>query len=294
VEAIIRANWDQNIDRFFITDDNFSRNKDWEAIFDRIIELRERDDMDVRFMIQVDTLCHKHPNFMEKSRRAGVTRVFIGLENINPENLIVAQKRRNKITDYREMLLDWKKVGIMVFAGHILGFPGDTEASIRRDIEIINEELPIDILEFFCLTPLPRSADHKALYERGDWMDPDLNKYDLEHVVARHPKMSQEQWERAYFIAWKTYYTPQHMKTILRRAAASGIATRTLKFMLLWFSDRARVAILSEICLGIGLKACPAGQNLVADQPYRKAGFARPDYCRLHRPGNVCAERRRI
>ena len=31
----------QGIQRFFITDDNFARNRDWEKIFDRLIELRE-------------------------------------------------------------------------------------------------------------------------------------------------------------------------------------------------------------------------------------------------------------
>jgi radical SAM superfamily enzyme YgiQ (UPF0313 family) len=44
VELILRKNYEQGIDRFFITDDNFARNKDWEAIFDRIIKLREQDD----------------------------------------------------------------------------------------------------------------------------------------------------------------------------------------------------------------------------------------------------------
>ncbi len=126
IEQILRMNWAQGVKRFFITDDNFARNKDWEAIYDRIIKLREEDGMDVRFMIQVDTLCHKIPNFIEKSRRAGVTRVFIGLENINPANLIAAKKRQNKITEYRKMLLEWKRVGIMTFAGYILGFPNDT------------------------------------------------------------------------------------------------------------------------------------------------------------------------
>ena len=41
VERILRQNWEQGINRFFITDDNFARNKDWEPIFDRIIEIRE-------------------------------------------------------------------------------------------------------------------------------------------------------------------------------------------------------------------------------------------------------------
>ena len=76
--------------------------------------------------------------------------MFIGLENINPANLIAAKKRQNKITEYRKMLLAWKRVGIMTFAGYILGFPNDTPESIRHDLEIIKKELPLDILEFFC------------------------------------------------------------------------------------------------------------------------------------------------
>jgi hypothetical protein len=31
-----------------------------------------------------------------------------GLENINPDNLVAANKRQNKITEYREMLLAWR------------------------------------------------------------------------------------------------------------------------------------------------------------------------------------------
>ena len=236
VEEIIRLNWEQGVDRFFITDDNFARNKDWEAIYDRIIELRERDGLDVRFMIQVDTLCHKIPNFIEKSRRAGVTRVFIGLENINPANLIAAKKRQNKLTEYRKMLLAWKAEGIMTFAGYILGFPNDTPASIRHDIEIIKRELPIDALEFFILTPLPGSEDHKVLAAKGAAMDGDMNRYELEHVVTDHALMSREAWQAAYRDAWSQFYTPEHLETILRRAAASGICTHRLMMILLWFS----------------------------------------------------------
>jgi radical SAM superfamily enzyme YgiQ (UPF0313 family) len=167
VEALVRANWAQGVRKYFITDDNFARNKDWEVILDRLIRLREVDGIPLALMIQVDTLCHKLPNFIEKSRRAGVTRVFIGLENINPDNLAAAKKRQNKITEYRKMLLAWKACGIMTLAGYILGFPADTPASIRRDIEIIQRELPLDIIEFFCLTPLPGSEDHQLLWRKG-------------------------------------------------------------------------------------------------------------------------------
>ena len=171
VERLVRMNWAQGVHKFFITDDNFARNKEWEAIFDRLIKLREVDKIPLGLMIQVDTLCHKLPNFIEKSKRAGVTRVFIGLENINPDNLVAAKKRQNKITEYRKMLLAWKAQGIITLAGYILGFPADTPESIKRDIEIIQRELPLDIIEFFCLTPLPGSEDHQVLWKSGTPMD---------------------------------------------------------------------------------------------------------------------------
>ena len=37
LETIIRENYAQGIKRFFITDDNFARNRDWEVLFDRMI-----------------------------------------------------------------------------------------------------------------------------------------------------------------------------------------------------------------------------------------------------------------
>ena len=166
VEKLVRLNWAQGIHKFFITDDNFARNREWEAIFDRLIELREKDGIPLGLMIQVDTLCHKIENFVEKAKRAGVTRVFIGLENINPDNLAAAKKRQNKITEYRKMLLAWKAQGIITLAGYILGFPSDTPETIRRDIAIIQEELPLDVIEFFCLTPLPGSEDHQVLWKK--------------------------------------------------------------------------------------------------------------------------------
>ncbi len=251
IEQILRTNYEQGVNRFFITDDNFARNKDWEAIYDRIIKLREEDGLDIRFMIQVDTLCHKIPNFIEKSQRAGVTRVFIGLENINPANLIAAKKRQNKITEYRKMLLDWKRVSIMTFAGYILGFPNDTPESIRQDLEIIKHELPLDMLEFFVLTPLPGSEDHKVLAEKGVWMDPDMNKYELEHVVTGHAKMSSEEWQEAYRTAWGIFYTKEHLETVLRRAYASGINIRSLMPMLFWFSNAVPVEGLHPLQWGL-------------------------------------------
>lgn len=235
IEKIVRANFAQGIKRFFITDDNFARNKDWEVILDRLIQLREHEQLPINFIIQVDTLCHKLPNFIEKSARAGVKRVFIGLENINPENLLGAKKQQNKITEYRAMLLAWKRVHVLTYCGYILGFPNDTPESIIHDIRVIQKELPVDLLEFFYLTPLPGSEDHRKLHESGIAMDADMNKYDLNHAVTGHSRMTREEWERVYQLAWETYYTPEHIETILRRAIATGVSPGKALFLIVWF-----------------------------------------------------------
>jgi hypothetical protein len=251
VEAIVRANVAQGVTRFFVTDDNFARNRNWEPILDRLIEMREQKGFKIRLLLQVDTLCHRIPNFIEKAARAGCNAVFIGLENINPQSLMGAKKRQNKIWEYRDMLQAWKRAGVMTWAGYILGFPTDTPASIAHDIETIKRELPIDILEFFFLTPLPGSEDHKTLHLKGARMDPDMNNYDLEHACADHPIMSAEVWRDVYRDAWRRYYTDAHVETVLRRAVRTGLSHKKILDAMTVFSGASRIEGVHPLQFGM-------------------------------------------
>jgi radical SAM superfamily enzyme YgiQ (UPF0313 family) len=252
VEALVRANVAKGIHRFFITDDNFARNRNWEPILDRIIELRDREGIVIKLLIQVDTMCHRIPRFIEKVARAGCNTVYIGLENINPESLMGANKRQNKIWEYRAMLQAWRKAKVMIWAGYILGFPTDTPESIRRDIEIVKRELPIDIMEFMCLTPLPGSEDHKKLYMKGVPMDPDMNKYDVEHVCTAHPRMTKEEWEQAYRDAWASFYSDEHIETIFKRAYVNGLSMSKVNNTVTAFGGCTRIEDVHPMQFGFG------------------------------------------
>ena len=296
IEKIVRANVAQGLNSFFITDDNFARNSDWEPICDRLIKLRE-EGIKIHFIIQVDTLCHKIPNFIEKCAKAGVRRVFIGLENINPDSLVGARKRQNKITEYRKMLLAWKKARVITYAGYILGFPNDDVESIRHDIEIIKKELPVDLLEFFFLTPLPGSEDHQTLHRKGVVMDRDMNKYDLNHVCAPHPKMSKDDWQRAYRMAWETYYTKEHVEAVLRRNVAMRCSASNAILLMTWFGGSIHIE---------GVHPLEAGFFRKKFRTDRRPGFAilpawkfYPQYAaetvaKLWRWGSIYAGLRRI
>lgn len=235
VERLVRANLAQGVRNFFITDDNLARNQNWEPIFDRLIAMREGEGLKFWIVGQVDTMAHRIRGFVEKAARAGVNRVFIGLENINPESLKDARKGQNQIAEYRAMLQAWHRVGTLTYAGYILGFPNDTPESIERDIRIIQRELPIDILEFFILTPLPGSADHRKLHLAGVEMERDMNRYDVVHVTTRHPKMTDDELLGIYNRAWDLYYSPEHVETVLRRAKHWGYDPHNMMWKLLTF-----------------------------------------------------------
>lgn len=234
-EWAIRKNYRHGIRQYFITDDNFARHGEWEKILDRIILLREKEKLRISFIIQADTACYRIPRFIEKAARAGCTKVFIGLENINPDSLKGTGKKQNKIEEYKEMLMAWRKAGVITYAGYIIGFPNDTYESVMKDIETIKHNLPIDLMEFFILTPLPGSEDHKRLYTNGAWMEPDLNRYDTEHTTIRHQRMSDEEWMRTYHAAWESFYSLEHVETIFRRGGASHLSLGKLLGQVLWF-----------------------------------------------------------
>lgn len=236
VERLARRNLAQGITNFFISDDNMARNQAWEPIFERLATLREDEGHDIHLMIQVDMMSYRVPGFIALAKRAGVNRVFIGLESINPDALKSVGKNQNRITDYRAMLQAWRGIGALTFAGYILGFPDDTVESIERDIKIIQRELPVDILEFFILTPLPGSQDHKELHAQGVPMASDMNLYDTAHVTTSHPLMAKEEWQSIFRRAWELYYSPEHIKTILRRGKFYNFPLLNLMVKCLSFS----------------------------------------------------------
>ena len=62
-----------------------------------------------------------------------------------------------------------------------------------------------------------------------------MNKYDLNHICMTHPKMSREEWDCAYNMAWGRYYTNDHGEMILRRVASTKASPSNTLFLTTWF-----------------------------------------------------------
>ncbi|MFA6600597.1 MAG: radical SAM protein [Candidatus Omnitrophota bacterium] len=234
IEQLLRRSYAQGINHIFITDDNFARHPQWEEIADRMIRLRENENISFFIQIQVDTNAHKIPHFVEKLTRAGCRRVFIGLETVNPDNLKAVGKYQNQIKEYRPMLQKWRDSGVLTYAGYIIGFPADTYESVMRDVEFLKSEIPLDFVEFFIMTPLPGSKDYEKHCFDKIPMEQDTNQYDTAHVCVKHPIMSNEELMKTYDDAWKSFYSRAHMLTLMKRYQPRGKRRRVM-LSLIWF-----------------------------------------------------------
>ncbi|HEX8872527.1 MAG TPA: radical SAM protein [Candidatus Acidoferrum sp.] len=236
IAEAIRRNYHENgITFYFFTDDNFARNKNWEAIFDALIRLRTEDKIPVEFMMQVDVLSWKIKNFVTKAREAGCINVFIGMESVDPGNLAAAGKKQNQVNEYRQLIQSYRDSDISAHVGYIIGFPFDTVESIRRDLRFLMEEVRPDHASFFILMPLPGSMDHLQMLRRKEWMHPDFNLYDSQHEVTHHPRLKDGSWKETYLEAWRTFYSFENMKEILRRGSPANYWNNFLRF--LWYKN---------------------------------------------------------
>lgn len=236
IAEAVRHNYHRHgISFYFFTDDNFSRNRNWETILGALTRLREEEGIPLQFMMQVDVLAWKIPNFLEKAQRAGCTNVFIGMESISAENLMAAGKKQNRVEDYRKMIEAYRSAEISTHVAYIVGFPADTETSVRRDVARLIEEVQPDHASFFILVPLPGSRDHLEMFRRGEWMDPDFNRYDSHHEVTHHPNLRRGELRELYREAWRAFYSFENMKTVLQRAPRHIYWNHLSRFM--WYKN---------------------------------------------------------
>ncbi len=264
VESMRRNFVEHGVVDYLITDDNFARNPNWESILDGMIRLREEDGIPIRYMMETDTLAHRLPGFVDKAARAGCFQNFMGMESINPKSLAVAQKRQNRPADYAEMIAKWRDRGVVTQVGYIIGFPDDDYESVMHDVHVLEGEVMPDLASFFVLTPLPGSADHLAMWKAGVPMPDDMNCYDTAHAIVPHPKMAREEWMRAYWGAWESFYRYDNMRAILQRIHPR--AYQSAFGALLWYRQAALLQRKHPLAAGFWRKR---------DRGSRRPGFPR-------------------
>jgi len=121
------------------------------------------------------------------------------------------------VNDFVNLIQAYHDHNITTHVGYIIGFPFDTRESVLDDVRRLANEIKVDQASFFMLTPLPGCQDHLEMVNRGDYLDPDYNRFDSFHETMNHPSMRPGEWQESYRSAWRFFYSLENMKQILLR-----------------------------------------------------------------------------
>ena len=204
IERVLSYYRDHGINVVVIEDESFGANR---SHADRVVELLDEYGMVWGCMARADYLIDKIDEWaqvrrMLPSRGAGKGRnpvrgfagAAIGIENFNQEVLDGVAKREGA-GEIMETVEKLKSYGLGTVGYYMIGFPTDTAASIREDVERL-ASLKLDLTQICVLTPLPRTKLWEEVAGRYGISDLDYHHFDGKHLVWNHPNISPEEMEQ--------------------------------------------------------------------------------------------------
>ena len=142
-----------------------------------------------------------------KMRRAGFRYVFLGIENVLPDDLgflkAAAKNRRHEHgraagNATLSAIEHIHRNDMVVVGGLIVGNPGDTRESIEANLEFARRHVDWPYIQH--PTPYPGTPMTKELLERGLILHARLEEYDGTTAVVRSEALSADEIE---FLRWR-------------------------------------------------------------------------------------------
>jgi radical SAM superfamily enzyme YgiQ (UPF0313 family) len=185
----------------------------------------------VKWVGQGDMRIARNPELLELARESGCEWLFMGIETISTDNLKSIHKSFNMADKYTEAIAKIKSSGIKVFGSFIFGLENDDEGVFDRTVKFgIDNKL--DGANFYILTPFPGTELFKQMEKDGLLLHKDWSKYDANHVVFKHKKLSAQQLLDGLVYAYRQFYSvPSIMKRVVypRRDILQVLALNTAR-----------------------------------------------------------------
>ena len=209
VEEIVEEIERRQIDRFFLTDDNFGLSfaidPDYtEKLFLALEKLPLRG-----WTTQAEMMVAQYPELLKLARRAHLDKFFIGFESVNPDNRReLGGKSKGLKKQYQAAINAIHDSGIGVVGLFVFGFDADTPA-VMWDTWKFARESGLDSMSATVLTPYP-GTPFRAQLIKENRLIPDMSwrHYDTAHVTYYPKYMTVAEFEREYDRICRTIYSP--------------------------------------------------------------------------------------
>lgn len=159
----------------------------------------------------------KDEKLLDLMKESGCIGVFLGIESFGKNSLIDANKKQNKIENYKTAVANIRKRGIAVMAGFIAGFDHDTTESIEEMADRIME-IGIDVPFLSIMTPFKGTPIHKSLKLNDRILeDRGWQFYNGYNVAFKPKEISPDDLLNAHRNLWKqTFSFSYSMRRIFR------------------------------------------------------------------------------
>jgi len=169
-----------------------------------------------KWSCQGDSLIANDAELLRLAAESGCQWIFIGIESISEKNLAQMRKSFNKVKQYKESFKKVHDAGINVFGSFIFGLDED-DKNVFKDTVDFAIDAKLDAANFYILTPLPGTKLFQEMKDGGRLLHTEWDKYDANHVVFKHPKLTSEELLDGLIFAYKYFYSiPSISKRMLR------------------------------------------------------------------------------
>ncbi len=209
VEEVVEEIERRQIDRFFLTDDNFGLAfaidpEYCEKLFLALEKLPLRG-----WTTQAEMMVSKYPELLKLARRAHLDKFFIGFESVNPRNRReLGGKSKGMMSQYQEAIDAIHEHGIGVVGLFVFGFDEDTP-QVMWDTWKFGRNSGLDSLSTTILTPYPGTPFRAQLIKENRLIPgKSWRYYDTAHVVYYPKQMSVTVFEQEYDKVCRAIYSP--------------------------------------------------------------------------------------
>jgi len=174
----------------------------WEELLDRVIAL----DREIYLLIETRAQdIVRDRAILSKYRKAGIVHVYVGLEATDQETLDRIDKK-SSVEEGRESLQLIREHGMLSETSFVLGFPEETEESVRRTLRSARYFDP-DMAHFLAITPWPYSDLYREMKDRIAITE--YGKYNLIEPIIEPEAMTLREIDEAIIRCYRDFYMPK-------------------------------------------------------------------------------------
>ena len=216
VDEIALAVREFDVREFLFWSESFTNDQDYTiAIAEEIMNRG----LDISWVCnsRVDTVS---PELLKTIKKAGCWMIGFGIESGN-QGVLDQVHKGTTLTQAVQAVRMSQETGLEVTGHCVLGFPGETEATMRQTIDFA-KFLRLDYVQFYCAVAFPGSK----LYERcveNDWIDNDDWRYfEQNFSVLTTQQLTSGQVMEARERAYREFYRQPYLVSNVIRKIRSG------------------------------------------------------------------------